>query len=490
MPIEGDAAALAVHGDPRTLLSQDAVELLATKPRYAVRVFVYLLVPLFVSVILWSALSRVDVVIVCDSVLVAEGDVLKVRAPMAGVVKELKVKEGETVEKGAALYELVSREAANEVAAIDRSKQALAQADEALTKEFPEKKDLAEKRSLHLKERLGYLEQLDAKNRELADRARAETDDVVAGKNLELKTIRGRLADATTEITTRDAALARQQDALAKSEKLLAAGLASEQATNAARDRFEEAQLGLKRAKQERTALEAQVETLELEVTRARNGLTLRLAEIDKDTIQNHAAAAGLSAELEQIRAELSSEESALKAKLDTARLDYESSRLVAFQGVSGDSVVIVSPTSGIVTQTLVKHPGELVASGDLILTLRPQGARLVAQARVQNKDIGHVQVGQVARIKYDAFPFVDYGIKTGCVATVPPDATQDPQLGPVFLVTIVPDESTIRVNGKDQPLAFGLKATVEVVTERRSVLSFFIEPFKDLGADSGSIPR
>src|SRR5205814_459437 len=105
-------------------------------------------------------------------------------------------------------------------------------------------------------------------------------------------------------------------------------GIAAESLENTARDHVEEAQFALKRARQEKTALDAQAEALELDMTRLKNTLTLRLAEIDKDTIQSRAAAAALSAELEQLRADIVVEESALKARLDTARLEYESARL------------------------------------------------------------------------------------------------------------------------------------------------------------------
>lgn len=163
---------------------------------------------------------------------------------------------------------------------------------------------------------------------------------------------------------------------------------------------------------------------------------------------------------------------------------------MVAFRGVQGDTVTVVTPVEGIVTQLAVRQPGELVGAGDLILTIRPTHARLVAEATVLNKDIGLVEVGQPAKIKYEAYPFMDYGIKTGRVTHVPPDATPDPARGPVYLVTVTPDEDTIMVDGQPQPLAFGLRGTVEIVTEQKSVLSFFLRPFDDLAGNAGSMPR
>lgn len=474
----------------RTLLSDEAVELLATRPRYAARAFVWLLVPFLLVTLVWSALGRVDVVVVAQAALVAEGDVLKVRAPMAGVLQGLHVREGAMVTSGAALYELTSREAAREVAHIERSRQVLAQAEEELERRFPEKAALTARRVERMRERLRYLEELEGKNKDIADKSVADSQGAVAGKRLALKTAQGRTTDLEEEVKLREAAQARQQGALAKAEKLIAEGVAAESITNQARDRLEAAQIDLRRARAEQAAVRAEVEALTLEIARAQHALELKLAEIDKDTLQTRAAAASLRTEIEQIKADLDGERRALEDRIETAKLELGSARLVAFRGVSGDTVTVASPVEGIVTQLAVRQPGELVGSGDLILTIRPREAKLVAQSRVLNQDIGRVRVGQAAKIKYDAFPFMDYGIKTGRVTHVPPDATPDPQLGPVYLVTVVPDQDTILVDGQPQPLAFGLTCTVEIVTERRSILSFALRPFQDLAENAATMPR
>lgn len=473
----------------RALLSDEAVELLSTRPRYAARAFVWLLVPFLLVSGAWAALSRVDVVVIADAVLVAEGDVLKVRAPMPGVLARLHVREGAVVSSGAPIYELTSREAAREVAAIERSRQALALAEEELSR-FPAEAALTARRVERMGERLRYLEQLEQKNRDIAEKASAEAEGAVAAKELQLATTRARLADAGAEIELREAALARHKTSLEKAEKLLAEGVTNETLTNQARDRFEAAQIELRRARAVRSDLQAELETLTLDVSRTRHALSLRLAEIDKDTLQTRAAAAQLRTDIEQAKADLEDARRALETRIATAKLELGSARMVAFRGVQGDTVTVVTPVEGIVTQLAVRQPGELVGAGDLILTIRPTHARLVAEATVLNKDIGLVEVGQPAKIKYEAYPFMDYGIKTGRVTHVPPDATPDPARGPVYLVTVTPDEDTIMVDGQPQPLAFGLRGTVEIVTEQKSVLSFFLRPFDDLAGNAGSMPR
>lgn len=481
---------VGVQRPDKNLLSPEAVELLATKPRWAARSFVYLLVPLLVSALAWSALSKVDVIVVARAVLAAEGDVLKVRAPMEGVLRSIAVREGETVAKGAVLFELASREAAREVVAIKRAEQRLVEATAELNARFPEKARVAATRVEKLKDRLRLLGELEQKNAELGQKAEAESARVIEANRLALENRRARLPQVRSEVELREASAARLKDAQKKKEELKAQGIITEAEVNTARDRADEAQIGVMRARADAAEVEGEVRKLELEAARLQQALSVRLAELDKETIQSRASAAALAAEVSQIQGDLVLEKAQLEGALAQAKLEAEGSQRVVFEGVAGDSVVLRSPVDGIVTAVQVAQKGELVRAGDLILRIRPKNAPLVAQAKVQNRDIGHVSSGLPARIKYDAYPFVDYGIKSGRVTRVAADSTQDPELGPIYEVTIAPDESTIVVDGRPQPLAFGLEATVEIVTEQRSVLSFFLTPLRELADGARAMPR
>ncbi|HEV2765675.1 MAG TPA: HlyD family efflux transporter periplasmic adaptor subunit, partial [Pyrinomonadaceae bacterium] len=101
--------------------------------------------------------------------------------------------------------------------------------------------------------------------------------------------------------------------------------------------------------------------------------------------------------------------------------------------------------------------------------------------ARVPNKDIALVEPGLPVKLKLDAFPFQDYGTLEGRVTYVSPDAQQDDELGSVYRVHIAPAQTHVSARGKDITLRPGLNATADIITERKSVLSLLLEPFRKL---------
>jgi len=135
-----------------------------------------------------------------------------------------------------------------------------------------------------------------------------------------------------------------------------------------------------------------------------------------------------------------------------------------------------------------VRSTGAVLQAGQTIATISPAGARLLVEAHVPNKDIAFIEKGLPAKLKFDAFPFQDYGIVDGAVIEVSPDAQIDKDLGSFYKVMIAPLQTEIKAKGKSVPLRPGLALTAEIITEHKSILSLILEPFRKLKGDaSGS---
>ncbi|MFN7926962.1 MAG: HlyD family efflux transporter periplasmic adaptor subunit [Blastocatellia bacterium] len=146
----------------------------------------------------------------------------------------------------------------------------------------------------------------------------------------------------------------------------------------------------------------------------------------------------------------------------------------------------ITAPVSGIITRLDVKSVRAVVQSGQSVAAIAPAGARLVVEANVPNKDIAFLEKGMPAKLKFDAFPFQDYGIVAGQVVEVAPDAQASEQLGSFYKVTILPQDTAILAHGKQILLRPGLAVSAEIVTERKSVLALLLEPFRKLKGEVG----
>jgi multidrug efflux pump subunit AcrA (membrane-fusion protein) len=141
----------------------------------------------------------------------------------------------------------------------------------------------------------------------------------------------------------------------------------------------------------------------------------------------------------------------------------------------------LTAPVGGVVTSLSVRGPGAMVQAGQTVAVIAPEGTRLVAEVRLPNRDVAFVAKGLPARLKFDAFPFQDYGIVRGTLLDIAPDAQPDEQLGSYYRVTIVPAERAIMVRSRPIPLRPGLALTAEIITERKNLLMLFLEPFRKL---------
>jgi multidrug efflux pump subunit AcrA (membrane-fusion protein) len=193
---------------------------------------------------------------------------------------------------------------------------------------------------------------------------------------------------------------------------------------------------------------------------------------------------------LRKLREELESSESQLRQLMvnrPVAETLEQQNRIARLQTeitaaeLALQHTTITAPFSGLITTVDVRGSGEVLQPGQTIATISPNGARLVVEAQVPNKDIAFIEKGLPAKLKFDAFPFQDYGVVDGTVIDVSPDAQVEKELGSFYRVTIAPSRTDIVAKGRTVSLRPGLALSAEIVTERKSILSLILEPFRKL---------
>jgi HlyD family secretion protein len=80
-------------------------------------------------------------------------------------------------------------------------------------------------------------------------------------------------------------------------------------------------------------------------------------------------------------------------------------------------------------------------------------------------------------KVKVATFPFQEFGTIDGEVVKITPNATLDKDLGLVYTVRVMLKKKTINVDGKEMELTPGMAVTAEIVTRKRSILTFMLEP-------------
>lgn len=134
---------------------------------------------------------------------------------------------------------------------------------------------------------------------------------------------------------------------------------------------------------------------------------------------------------------------------------------------------------------------GSVVQAGGQFITMVPVDARLEIEANVAGRDNGFVRVGDAVTIKFDTFPFSQYGIAVGAVRMISPDSFtySDQQVARTVGALPLPQNTSApfyrsritidSVELHDVPAHFGLvpgmPVTVDIKIGRHSVLAYLL---------------
>jgi len=138
----------------------------------------------------------------------------------------------------------------------------------------------------------------------------------------------------------------------------------------------------------------------------------------------------------------------------------------------------ITAPAKGVITTLNVRGPGEVLQPGQTVAMIAPSDAPLVVETLLADKDIAFVQKGLAAKLKFEAFPFQDYGAVEGTVIDISADATNKEGVK-YYKVTIAPSKAWISTPERNVMFRPGLSVSAEIITERRTVLSLMLEPVR-----------
>lgn len=136
------------------------------------------------------------------------------------------------------------------------------------------------------------------------------------------------------------------------------------------------------------------------------------------------------------------------------------------------------APATGYVNDVKVTTVGGFVNAGEQLMQIVPVGEKLLVEARVEPKDIAFIKVGDKANVKVTAYDFSIYGGLTGRVRNISADSIYDEvERKAYYSVMVETDTAYIAKNGRRLPIMPGMVCDVEIVTGRKSVLTYLFKP-------------
>lgn len=146
--------------------------------------------------------------------------------------------------------------------------------------------------------------------------------------------------------------------------------------------------------------------------------------------------------------------------------------------------IMLTAPADAIVLEIANRTVGSVVREAETLFILVPRDVPLQAEVNVEGKDIGRLEVGQPVRIKFEAFPFQKFGTAAGTVRVVSNDAFAPDQKAETSHRTQVPyfrvlvDIVDLKHLRSDRiQITPGMAVTAELKTGTRSVISYFLYP-------------
>lgn len=424
-----------------------AVELEATPPNPLARAVSQAVILLFVIAVVWACIGKVDVVAVATGQIIPSERVKDIQPLILGQVAAIYVREGQQVTAGDLLVELDPTIAKADLAEVESELLSLSQ---------------QRLRAEHLQNYLGQESSdldktLVAYEEDQHDQMLVQEPQGSWALRQEIERYRTNAESLKLQIQAREA------------EARMAAATVDglEQTLPIVEERLEAMEsLAAQNLVSRSTYLELKQEHIQQQQA---------LASSRENQAQLLNEAADLQARLQNLKStrltELATEQENLTRQINSLRQELARAR------ERSDQLRLRAPISGSVQNVAVHTLGGVVQPAQVLMQIVPEQAKLEVEAWVENRDIGFVEEGQVAEVKVDTFQFTRYGFIDGRIEMLSEDAVNDEQRGPIYRAQVSLGRDWMQVENKQVRLSPGMSVSVEVKTDQRRLIEYFLSP-------------
>ena len=460
-------------------------ELLDALPKVWSRSLIYVFVGFLAVGIPWSMVSTVDETGSARGRIEPLGSIHKLDSITGGNVTAVKVKEGDRVKAGQILLELDNDTVKPE---LERTKEKLRGLENQVSQLELLKKQIELTASTQ-----------EQQNRSQAEEKKAQVNQAIQNLNAKQSTynlqklekqalVNQAKQQIETSLNERKSAQARldiDKNQVERFSKLLKDGAVSASQIDNLRKEQQESKRAYQRA--------------ESDIKQAQ----LRLAEETNryQTIMNQ-----LESDIEQAKLQLAEQNSSYQSTVNAGKLALlktseqikdlqrqinlnkseiaQTRSQITSLNIQMQQRIVRSPINGTVFELPVTKPGEVLQPGQRIARIAPKDSGFILKATMPVKETGFLKTGMPVKVKFDAYPFQEYGILPGKVTWISPDSKVEattPGGSETYELRIALDKPYIENGSRRIPLTPGQTAQAEVIVRQRRVIDFLLDPFKKL---------
>jgi adhesin transport system membrane fusion protein len=391
-----------------------------------------------IAFLAWAALAPLDIVSMATGEVIPSTQVKTVQHLEGGIIREINVREGESVTKGQVLVVLEPTASGADVGELRVRLMSL---------RIDEVRIDALIKGLALPK---FPPELRAEAPALVEQAAQQYKTQMARHKSELASQQAAIVQREQEITEISSRIGNQRKSLklVKEQISISEDLLRDNLTN----RFRHLDL-LKESRQLEGGIEGDTSAL----ARARSAL--REANADLLNIKSVFADENQKA-LNEVRITLGELRERVKKFEDSLA-----------------RTTVRSPVDGIVKTLHVVTVGGVIRPGDPIAELVPGGDKLIIEAKLPTSDIGYVAPGQHAVVKLASADAARFQGLDGTVVSISPDTLMTPDGMPFYRVRIVTDKGYFERGAQRYNLFPGMQMAVSIITGDRTVLEYVLGP-------------
>ena len=421
--------------------AESTIKTVSTLPRVSLRAIFYILLLLLAGVIPWAMLAKVDEVGTAVGKLEPKGRLVVLDSPVNGKITTIAVREGEQVEVNQPIMELDSAEVGAEL-------------------QQQEQKLLGQQNQLNQLELLKNQQVLSLRTLQQQNQAqKSEKEALIEQAKKAIETSQS--AHQMAKIRYRAA-----QEKVPRYQQAYNQGALSRDLLSEAQQQVEEHRESIKQAASE--------------IAQARSRLVEQQRGLDSLKQANNLAVLKSQEEFNNTQTQITALEGDIAQTQSLIMgLEYQMQQRV-----------IYSPIIGTIFQMPTKKPGAVVQMGQTVAQIAPQGSPLVLRGRMSSRESGFLSVGLPVKVKFDAYPFQDYGVVPGRLTWISPDSrppqndavtTQSAPPQDFYEVEIELERDYVQNNERTVTLTPGQTAKAEVVIRQRRLADVLLAPFKGL---------
>ena len=145
------------------------------------------------------------------------------------------------------------------------------------------------------------------------------------------------------------------------------------------------------------------------------------------------------------------------------------------------EQYAVIAPYDGVVSLQNVWGKGQRVSIGDIIASIAPSdGTTVIGRLKVPSSGFGKVEVGQEVNIRLYGFPYLEFGILKGMVASISsvPENTQE---GLTYTVDVTLPDGLESTYHKVFPFVQNMDGSADIITDDMRLIEQFVRPIRSL---------